>query len=285
MKLKTLLSIISIILLNIGGVIAKSPNFNDERKVFEDIKSDSTFHDRLTSYQPMYFLYGIEPSAKKSSFQLSFKYRLFSEQGLISDNIPWIVNTYFGYVQKSLWDLNSKSKPFEDTSYMPELFYKNDDLKIELYGITLSSIQTGFRHESNGQSDDFSRSTNYIYFKPSFNIYDNGITKINLNSEAFFYVNNDDSGNEDLEKYRGYGYISADFVKIDSGFKLSTKYVPAQKGDSFQIDMSYPLTELFDGRGDLAFYLYVQYYNGYSETLLNYSIKDDIIRLGFAFVP
>ena len=37
---------------------------------------------------------------------------------------PWLAGFYFAYTQNSLWDLDSASKPFNNTSSRPSLFWR-----------------------------------------------------------------------------------------------------------------------------------------------------------------
>ena len=85
--------------------------------MFQSFLADFSVHE------PMYFLLGVEPGLEQSKFQFSFKYRLFNSKGYLAVKAPWVSGFHLGYTQRSIWDLKNDSKPFEDTSYMPEVFY------------------------------------------------------------------------------------------------------------------------------------------------------------------
>ncbi|MCG8686332.1 MAG: phospholipase A [Desulfobacterales bacterium] len=239
------------------------------------------FVDKLSSNEPMYFLVGIDPGVEKTSFQLSFKYQLFSKEGLLGEKAPWINNFYFAYTQKSLWDLDSDSKPFEDTSYKPELFYLDDKIDLGLSWVSSFGVQAGYQHESNGQDGPDSRSTNFLYIKPIIAFPLGAGYHLKFAPKVWAYVNNDDNDNGDLSDYRGYFELETKIGNPDS-FMLGSLFRNGDEGSSYQLDLTYPLSQLFGGLIDM--YIHAQYFNGYAETLLNYNEKDDAFRLGISIV-
>jgi outer membrane phospholipase A len=113
-----------------------------------------SFLQDLSVHEPMYFLLGVEPGLDQSKFQFSFKYRLFNPEGLLAKKVPSVSGFHLGYTQRSIWDLKDDSKPFDDTSYMPELFYLLPKIDLNIERITAFGVQGGFQHESNGKGGD-----------------------------------------------------------------------------------------------------------------------------------
>ncbi len=239
------------------------------------------FIKNLSSYEPMYFLFGVDPGTEKSKFQLSFKYKLFNDPLESQQANTFIDGFHLAYTQTSYWDLNSSSKPFDDTSYKPELFYIIPKIDLNTTWIKAFGIQTGFQHESNGKEGDSSRSTNHAYIEPTmlFHLIDHYFMAIS--PRVWTYVGNDNDTNGDLDKYRGYFNVQLKVGNPDS-FVLDTNTRWAEKGPSFQADLSYPLTSFF--RNKLNLYLYLQYFNGYAERLVDYQEKEEIFRLGFSII-
>ncbi|WP_462269638.1 phospholipase A [Desulfobacter sp.] len=237
------------------------------------------FLKNLSAYEPVYFLFGVDPGMEKSKFQISFKYKLFNapfdSQGLNS----LLDGFHLAYTQTSYWDLKSTSKPFTDSSYKPELFYLVPRINLALPWVKMFGVQGGFQHESNGKSGDASRSTNYIYIKP--------IMEISLFDKAYLtvapkfwaYVMNEDETNPDLADFRGYFDLQIQAGK-PMGLCLDTHTRWAEAGPSIQADVSYPLTSFFNN--GLNLYLHLQYFNGYAERLKTYSLKEEIFRVGFS---
>ncbi len=83
------------------------------------------FASKLSPDEPLYFVIGWRDGTN-AKFQLSFKYRFVNPEGDVTQGVPFFSRVYFGYTQTSLWDLESDSKPFFDTSYRPSLFYRHE---------------------------------------------------------------------------------------------------------------------------------------------------------------
>jgi outer membrane phospholipase A len=243
------------------------------------------FTKNLSTYKPVYFLFGVDPGIEKSSFQFSFKYRLFDfdEGEFLKEKLSLMEKIYLGYTQESFWDLSSSSAPFEDSRYMPEFFYLEDKIDLNIPWVTGFGFQTGLQHESNGRGGDASRSTNYAYIQPiiCFNLWDDIYLK--FAPKVWGYVGNDDVTNPDLSDYRGYFDIE---TKIGDplGLALETHYRHGEKGPTWQLDLSYPMNQLPFLSGILDVYLHAQFFSGYAENLLAYDQRDDVFRLGFSIV-
>ena len=233
----------------------------------------------ISAYKPVYFLAGTNP--KDTKFQLSLKYRFIGRDGFMEGLRPWIRGFHFAYTQTSFWDLRGDSRPFEDTSYKPELFFLSPNL-FPGKGSSHAFIQTGFEHESNGQAGDTSRSTNYIYVKPIY-VFFHQKSKLGFQvaPKIWTYVKNNDNTNPDLEKYRGYFDLEVKFGRPDAAV-LETHWRWATEGHSVRLDLSYPLDRLLNV--NLQFYLHAQYVNALAESLLNYTERNQALRLGISIV-
>ncbi|WP_372677111.1 phospholipase A [Desulfosarcina sp.] len=240
-----------------------------------------SFLDDLSVYEPMYFLLGVDPGLDQSKFQFSFKYRLFNPKGYLAEIAPWVTGFHLGYTQRSIWDLKGDSKPFDDTSYMPEAFYLLPTLDLNLARISAFGIQGGFQHESNGRAGSASRSTNYLYIKPIMGLHLAGPYHMKIAPKVFTYVENENENNADLSDYRGYVDLEVGIMNPE-GLALNSHLWWARKGASVQLDLTYPMARLL-GKS-LNFYLQAQYFSGYAETLIRYDERSDAFRVGFAIV-
>lgn len=236
--------------------------------------------ENISAYQPMYFLIGAEP--EESKFQISLKYRFLSPDKQIVEKHPWMQNFFLAYTQTTFWDLDSASQPFKDTSYKPELFFISGDILNYGPGISRLFVQTGFKHESNGQDGPSSRSTNFAYFRPNF-IYFHPETRlgVQVSAGAWTYVGNHDDTNPDLDEYRGYFDLEIKAGRAE-GMVLTTNLRWAEKGGSMLVDATYPLHRILPFNLDI--YLHAQYVNALAESLLNYRERTRAFRLGISIV-
>ena len=228
----------------------------------------------------MFFLVGVDP--ENSKFQISFKYRFFNPNGSLAAHHPWVSGFHFAYTQTSFWDLSSSSKPFEDTSYKPELFFQSRNLLARATGPRRLFYQTGFQHESNGRGGTESRSTNFLYFQPLFIFY-NPVSKwgVGIGPKVWAYVGNDNETNPDLPDYRGYFDLQIKAGKANS-IVFDSHFGYAQEGGSMELNLTYPLHKLFFHNLDL--YIQLQYVNRLAENLIDFRERTEAVRIGFAIV-
>jgi len=232
----------------------------------------------LSAYDPMYFLVGTDP--KKSKFQFSFKYRLFDINSTLVKDHPWTKGFHLAYTQTSFWDLESASKPFEDTSYKPEFFFLSPNIRVPW--ATGFFLKGGFQHESNGRGGEYSRSTNFLYIKPIYIAYSkNTKLGIMIAPKIWTYIANEDENNPDLNDYRGYFDVEMKVGQAD-GFVLGSNFRWAKEGGSMELDLTYPLSQFIFK--NLNLYFQVQYVNALAESLINYRDRTEAVRLGFAIV-
>ena len=233
----------------------------------------------LGTYKPMYFLYGGKPAEAK--FQLSFKYRLLNPDGNWNKSLPWLSGFHLAYTQTSWWDMDAMSKPFKDSSYMPELFWLTDDLGFP-YPDWIDSIglRVGAQHESNGKAGDDSRSLNIAYIEPIVTFPLPWDFHLTVAPKVWTYIM-DLSDNPDIANYRGYFDLRMTLGQ-KHGLQLTTnlrKGTASGKG-SVQMDLTYPLAQL--SNNNLGLYLQAQFFDGYAESLIDYNKAHTAVRLGVA---
>ncbi|MBU1708490.1 MAG: phospholipase A [Proteobacteria bacterium] len=235
---------------------------------------------QISAYEPIYFLVGTDP--EKSKFQYSFKYRFLNSDASLAKSYPWTGGLHFGYTQTSFWNLKEESLPFKDTSYKPEFFHTTTNIHSRPPWLQGFFIQSGVQHESNGQSEEFSRSTNVLYLKPIFIFYNKeSLLGLGLAPKVWLYFDNSKTGNPYLADYRGYFELEAR-VGLADGFVVGSKFKWAKEGGSVQLDLTYPLHRILSD--NLSIYLHIQYVNSLAENLLNYQDRTEALRIGFSFI-
>lgn len=241
-----------------------------------------TFNGRFGLHEPIYFIYG--PDAPAAKFQFSFKYRLFGSRSELGEALPALRTLYFGYTQRSLWNIDANSSPFYDTSYMPELMFESQSV-IDPGGeggFKFLGYQAGVRHESNGRDGLDSRSMNTAYFRPgvAFGRFD-GWNMI-LAPRFSAYISDLDN-NPDIRDYRGNLELLAVVGRGDLfALALTGRLGRGGHKGSLQADLTIPVE--FDHIFDFATYVLVQYWNGYGESLRDYNVRSSTVRVGFSLV-
>ncbi len=271
-----------------------------------DLANDIEIVSRhISAYEPIYLVAGWR-GGLNARFQFSFKYRLLEERPDHDlddprDRTPWPLHLardlHVAYTQTSLWDLDSPSKPFYDTSYKPTLF-----LLHRLRGwpgeIGAATLQYGVQHESNGKAGTTvgnpSRSLNTLYVAPTFRWWDaaeNFFLEVRPRAIAYFHLDD----NRDLARYRGHLELSLRAGR-PRGAQLAVLARGSLRGrGSLELNATFPVANLpwpgqlkntfVDPRAALGGYLQVQYFNGYGESLLDYNVRRrDQLRFGFTLV-
>lgn len=199
-------------------------------------------------------------------FQFSFKIPL--AKGVIAGH----GNLLAGYTQQSFWQAYNaeESSPFRETNYEPELFL-DFPTHFSLLGLRSRFITVGLSHQSNGRSGDRSRSWNRIYALAAF---ERGNFYCALRPWYRIPESSKDDDNPDIDKYLGYGEVYALYIHERHRFGLMVRNnLRADNRGAIQVDWSFPLP------GDrLSGYL--QYFNGYGESLIDYDHANNRIGIG-----
>lgn len=222
----------------------------------------------LSRHNPTYFAAG-KPLSK---LQLSLKYRLLKEQQL-----------YFGFTQILFWDLGQDSRPFRDTTYNPELIYTYPIKNIRF----LESLDFGiWEHNSNGKDELASRSFERNYVKLNMeHEYQEWVLRTSI---KLGYIHGLDDTNTDIQNYISPLELKITLVEVLRGAldksELSLRFFPGGKyadrfdKGGFELGLSFRLGGL-----DIVPSFYMQYFNGYAESLINYDERVNEFRAGFIF--
>ena len=214
----------------------------------------------------------------EAKFQISFKAKAW--ENLF--RLP--VDVWLAYTQLSFWQLYNSafSSPFRDTNYEPEalLNWRTRYVIPGLGGLKLQFIQAGFNHQSNGRSEPMSRSWNRL-------VANVGLEKGNFNTllKTWYRIPEaeEDDDNPDIIDYMGYGELWLGYIYWDSRLAVMLRENWNEGHGAVQIDLSVPLSKIWEPLGN-KFALYVQYFNGYGECLLDYNDSSNRIGAGFMIV-
>ena len=238
----------------------------------------------ITPYKPNYVMVGYNPDPNEAPFQEAFPdEEIDFEEAEIKFQISFmfpIVRNIFGdngdlniaYTNRSFWQAFDEdlSAPFRETNHEPEIFFQFDnDWKILGFTNRLNSF--GYVHQSNGRNDPLSRSWNRLF--ANF-ILERKNLAISIKP---WIIIMDLTGNEDIQDYMGNVELRGAYKWHRNTFSLLLRN-NLQSGFSkgaFQADWSFPIYQRLRG--------YVQYFNGYGESLIDYNVHNNTLGLGFLF--
>lgn len=208
----------------------------------------------------------------EAKYQISVKLPLYVEENSTS-------GLYMGFTAKSYWQVYNSdvSKPFRATDYEPEIYYAWAN-ELSILGFKFNGLQLGFNHQSNGRSNELSRSWNRLFASALFS-----------DDSSFYYVKTwyripedeketptsaEGDDNPDITRFLGhlelgYGTNLGDFKIV--GLLRNNLRTSENKG-SIDLSISYPLTDNYD--------LLFQYFNGYGDSLIDYNRHQQRVGLG-----
>lgn len=252
------------------------PNIYDFAKIAarEYNGEDTTINIlRIKTHDTNYFLpfaytfHGRPNDSKYKQAETKFQ---FSVKKVLFENVLFLGESWnFGYTQTAWWQMYAESAPFRELNYAPELFVS---FPFSGFG-WLKSMSVGFMHQSNGKDGADSRSWNRVYANAVFH------HKRFVFLPRLWYIVPESSldENKDIRKYLGnfdakIAYLGRDtFAYILLRNNLNFKH---NKG-AVELNAGF---DLFDN----GVFWFVQYFNGYGESLIDY--QRYINKLGIGFV-
>ncbi len=207
-------------------------------------------------------------------FQISLKY--LAMQDLIFRDL----DLQFAFTATSWWQAYNGdiSAPFRESNYEPEVIL-NYHHNWSLFGLPVEQTSLSLNHQSNGQTGLLSRSWNRLIlgftFAPTDNILWGFRTWYRLpEQQKFTALDPKGDDNPNIEKYMGYGEVGGLWNLGDKQtleFMLRNNLRSDNKG-AIQLGWTFPLNNRIQG--------YLEYFNGYGESLIYYDQHSQRISLG-----
>jgi phospholipase A1 len=181
----------------------------------------------------------------------------------------------FGYTNRSFWQAYNSaiSKPFRETNHEPELM-----VTWQMKNYWLDYVGLSLNHQSNGQSSTLSRSWNRIIGEaavlvPNAVVHVRAWWRISEKNSADPEDPSDDD-NPDIEKYLGYGELTYLHVMKHHQFSATMRNNLDwnENRGSLELGWSFPMTSKTKG--------YIQYFNGYGESLIDYNRYQERFGIG-----
>lgn len=219
-------------------------------------------------------VYDFDPQHAETKFQISFQFNWLDEP--LGDGTA----LYFGYTQLSLWQTyntellggeEDASSPFRETNYEPEIGL-SIDTDYRLAGLSFKRARLSLIHTSNGQGGDRSRSWNRLAAGVAF-----GRGNFAGRLRGWYRLpEGTEDDNPDMTDYMGYGDLVLAYKWNRQTFSATLRnnlQIDSNRG-AIQLDYTFPLNKRVKG--------YVQYFNGYGESLIDYNRSVSRIGMGIA---
>lgn len=197
----------------------------------------------------------------------------------ISIKIPLAIDLFgkridiFGaYTNRSFWQVynSDQSAPFRDTNHEPEAWIQfRPDWNI--LGLTNSANQLGINHQSNGRGGLLSRSWNRVFANV---LLERNNFVLSIKPWIRIEEDEEDDDNPDIEDFLGNFEFTTAYRKNDQevSVMLRNNLESEDNRGAIQVDYTFPLHRRFRG--------YVQFFNGYGESLIDYDAHIERIGIG-----
>ena len=225
-------------------------------------------------YKDNYFIFGTTIGQRPTRENSNVKFQISVSQRLTRSTLPWNTYLYLFYTQKVFWNVLEKSFPMTDLNFNPgiglakPLFVKN-----RFIGQVIFALE----HESNGRDGDASRSWNKISLGANIMIDPNLV----VHGKAWIPIV-DGGNNRDILDYSGIYQVGMQMYSNNRRFGGSVVLV---KRRGWRLNYNTTVEFFWRVRRRDNQYLFVQYYNGYGEGLLEYNKFHSTIRAGIVIKP
>lgn len=225
-------------------------------------------------YKDNYFIFGTTLNHRPSRENSNVKFQISISQRLTRSTLPWNTYLYLFYTQKVFWNVLEKSLPMTDLNFNPgigitkPLFVKN-----RYIGKATLLVE----HESNGRDSIWSRSWNRIALAANVMV----TNHLMVHGKIWAPIV-DGENNRDIVRYCGFWQFGAQVLSDNRRFVGGVTIVKRGKwnlSSNVIVDVAY---RIFRNENQ---YLFMQFYSGYGEGLLEYNKHHTQLRVGLLIRP
>lgn len=240
--------------------------------LYEDsIKADFSNQPYFGLYKDNYFIFGPAVGQRPTRENTNIKFQISIAQRLTNSVLPFGTYLYLFYSQKCFWNVLENSMPMTDLNFNPGIGLSKPIFAKNRY---IGKATLMIEHESNGRDSIFSRSWNKVAL--SGNVF---ISKhMMVHAKAWIPIV-DGMNNQDIVRYAGVCQFGVQLVSDNRRFSGGITVVPRHGGANTIVDFSY---RIFKKENQ---YLFLQYYNGYGEGLMEYNRYHSQLRIGLLIKP
>lgn len=225
-------------------------------------------------YKDNYFSLGTVFPGEPSKTNSDAKFQVSIAQRITNDKMPWGTYLFLMYTQKVFWNVFENSMPMRDLNFNPGIGLTKPFFVKGRYSGKMTLM---VEHESNGRDGDASRSWNKISVSGS-----TLVTPWLMVHAKIWYPIVDGMNNKDLLHYTGLFQTGVEVSARDRRFIWGATFM---KRKTWRMDWNTCLEfsmRIFKQDNQ---YLFLQYYNGYGEGLLDYKQYHSRLRIGISIKP
>lgn len=266
--------VVAMVLLAHGGVNAQIVTVDNQRFNTDSVRQEFDKGPYFGLYKDNYFIFGPAIGQKITKENTNAKFQVSISQKLTKSVLPWHTYLYLFYTQKVFWNVLEESLPMTDLNFNPglglckPLFVKNR---------YIGKLTLQLEHESNGRDSIQSRSWNRITFGA------NIIVDANLSVHGKVWIPIiDGENNKDILDYCGIYQVGTSFISNNKRWNASLVLVK-RRGWKLNYNTIFELAWKLSNNQNQ--YLFLQYYNGYGEGLLDYNEFHSQLRVGIVIKP
>lgn len=246
----------------------------NQKEFTDSLKNEFEHAPYFGLYKDNYFIVGTSVGHKPTRENSDVKFQISIAQRITRTTLPLHSYLFLMYTQKTLWNVFEESLPMRDMNFNPGFGWSFPFFSKGRYAGKATIL---LEHESNGRDGDASRSWNRISFC--------GSTMVNdwlMVHSKFWIPIIDGMNNKDILKYSGIWQAGASVTTPNKNFGWSLILVKRQ-GWNLNFNTILEFNWRINKRWNE--YLFVQYYNGYGECLLDYNIYHSRLRVGLVIKP
>lgn len=236
-------------------------------QVYDTIQEMPSF----STYQDNYFISGVPTNKAITKNNSDIKYQISFKQFVSRATLPLNSYLFLTYSQKAFWNVYSLSSPFEEINFNPGIGLGKPVFNKE--GRIFGLAELKFEHESNGRDSLDSRSWNRI--TGAFHTPLGRRTILSVKAWVpFAYTEN----HPDILDYVGLGEVKVEQTIINNRLIADLTIRKGLKGLKGAASTRI-LYKLFNNSGNQ--YVMLEWFAGYSESLIDYNQYTSMVRLGY----
>ena len=225
-------------------------------------------------YKDNYFTLGTTIGSKITRVNSDVKFQISMRQRLTNSVLPFHSYLFLFYTQKTFWNVFEESLPMHDMNFNPGIGWSR---MIISKGRVVGNVTLLLEHESNGKDGEASRSWNKVGV--SANYYVN--PTLMVHGKLFIPII-DGENNKDLLDYSGCLQFGIQKLPLNKKWVLNLTLV---KRRGWNLNFNTIVEFGIHLKETANQYLFVQYYNGYGESLLDYNRFSSRLRVGLLIRP